>query len=122
MELNLRHVLAIMTSKEEIIENDIVRRDDPNNFQVGEELILDGEVVTVLSVHFDRPSGLYHIECQHEDGEKYLVVSYPRNSIVDVECDIKTGKKEISELTNGRMYNVLIVDVVLKDDDIWDDG
>ena len=67
----MRHVLAIMTSKEEIIENDIVRRDDPNNFQVGEELILDGEVVTVLSVHFDRPSGLYHIECQHEDGEKY---------------------------------------------------
>ena len=50
------------------------------------------------------------------------MVSYPRNSIVDVECDIKTGKKEISELTNGRMYNVLIVDVVLKDDDIWDDG
>jgi len=57
---------------------------DPIKFKVGDEAIVDGEVVTVVKVHIDRPPQEYYTILKR-DGKKFFAISYP--NIVGVECD-----------------------------------
>lgn len=57
---------------------------DPIKFKVGDEAIVDGEIVTVVKVHIDRPPQEYYTILKR-DGKKFFAISYP--NIVGVECD-----------------------------------